>query len=121
VDIIVSLTQTDAHFGQIVEAIAPQGRFALIDDPLSLDVTRFKRKSVSVHWELMFTRALFSTADMVGQHRLLNELAQLVDAGLIRTTLDQLMGTINAENLRRAHALIESGKARGKLVLAGWD
>nr|WP_296016953.1 zinc-binding alcohol dehydrogenase family protein [uncultured Acidovorax sp.] len=121
VDIIASLTQTDAHFAQIVEAIAPQGQFALIDDPVSLDVTKFKRKSVSVHWELMFTRALFGTTDMIGQHRLLTEVARLVDAGLIRTTLDQRFGTINAENLKRAHALIESGKARGKLVLEGWN
>lgn len=120
VDTIVSLTQTDAHFDQIVEAIAPQGQFALIDDPVSLDVTKFKRKSVSVHWELMFTRALFGTADMVGQHRLLTEVAQLVDAGLLRTTLDQRMGPINAANLKRAHALVESGSARGKLVLEGW-
>mgnify|MGYP000144460224 CR=1 FL=1 len=106
---------------QIVEAIAPQGQFALIDDPVSLDVTKLKRKSVSLHWELMFTRALFGTDDMIGQHRLLTEVAQLVDAGLIRTTLDQRFGTINAENLKRAHALIESGKARGKLVLEGWN
>ena len=120
VDTIVSLTQTDAHFDQIVEAIAPQGQFALIDDPVSLDVTKFKRKSVSVHWELMFTRALFGTTDMVGQHRLLSEVAQLVDAGLLRTTLDQRMGPINAANLKRAHALVESGSARGKLVLEGW-
>ncbi|MBP6297636.1 MAG: zinc-binding dehydrogenase, partial [Acidovorax sp.] len=90
-------------------------------DPVSLDVTKLKRKSVSLHWELMFTRALFGTDDMIGQHRLLTEVAQLVDAGLIRTTLDQRFGTINAENLKRAHALIESGKARGKLVLEGWN
>ena len=120
VDLIVSLTQTEAHFDQIVEAIAPQGRFGLIDDPTSLDVTKFKRKSVSVHWELMFTRALFGTADMIGQHRLLNEVAALVDAGLVRTTLAERFGTINADNLKRAHALIESGKARGKVVLEGW-
>jgi zinc-binding alcohol dehydrogenase family protein len=120
VDHIVSLTQTDAHFDQIVEAIAPQGKFGLIDDPASLDVTKFKRKSVSVHWELMFTRALFGTADMVGQHHLLNEVAALVDAGLIRTTLAERFGPINAANLQRAHALIESGKARGKVVLEGW-
>ena len=120
VDLIVSLTQTEAHFDQIVEAIAPQGQFALIDDPVSLDVTKFKRKSVSLHWELMFTRALFGTDDMIGQNRLLTEVAQLVDAGLIRTTLDQRLGSINAANLKRAHALIESGKARGKLVLEGW-
>lgn len=120
VDHIVSLTQTDAHFDQIVEAIAPQGKFGLIDDPASLDVTKFKRKSVSVHWELMFTRALFGTADMLAQHRLLNEVAALVDAGLIRTTLAEHFGPINAANLKRAHALVESGQARGKVVLEGW-
>jgi zinc-binding alcohol dehydrogenase family protein len=120
VDHIVSLTQTDAHVDQIVEAIAPQGKFGLIDDPASLDVTKFKRKSVSVHWELMFTRALFGTADMIGQHHLLNEVAALVDAGLIRTTLAEHFGPINAANLQRAHALIESGQARGKVVLEGW-
>ncbi len=120
VDYIVSLTQTDAHLAQIIEAIAPQGKFGLIDDPKALDVMPFKRKSVSIHWELMFTRSLFGTADMVGQHRLLNEVAALVDAGLVRTTLAERFGSINAENLKKAHALIESGKARGKVVLEGW-
>lgn len=121
VDFIVSLTQTDAHIAQIVEAIAPQGKFGLIDDPQVLDATKFKRKAVSIHWELMFTRSLFGTDDMVGQHRLLNEVAALVDAGLVRTTLAERFGTINAENLKKAHALIESGKARGKVVLENWD
>jgi len=121
VDYIVSLTQTDQHIEQIVEAIAPQGKFGLIDDPKSLEATRFKRKAVSIHWELMFTRSLFGTADMIGQHRLLEEVAGLVDAGLIRTTLAERFGAINATNLKRAHALIESGKARGKVVLEGWD
>lgn len=119
-DYVVSLTQTDAHLAQIIEAIAPQGKFGLIDDPKALDVMPFKRKSVSIHWELMFTRSLFGTADMVGQHRLLNEVAALVDAGLVRTTLAERFGAINAENLKKAHALIESGKARGKVVLEGW-
>jgi zinc-binding alcohol dehydrogenase family protein len=121
VDYIVSLTHTDAHFEQIVEAIAPQGKFGLIDDPQSLDITKLKRKSVSVHWELMFTRSLFGTADMIGQHLLLNEIAAMVDAGLIRTTLAEHFGAINAANLKRAHALIESGKARGKVVLENWS
>ena len=93
----------------------------MIDDPKSgIDITRFKRKSISVHWELMFTRSLFETPDMIGQHQLLNEVAQLVDAGVIKTTLADNYGRINAVNLKRAHTLVESGKARGKLVLAGW-
>jgi zinc-binding alcohol dehydrogenase family protein len=120
VDYIVSLTQTDSHLAQIAEAIAPQGKFGLIDDPVNFDITLFKRKSASIHWELMFTRPLFGTPDMVAQHRLLNEVAQLVDSGLIRTTLTESFGSINAANLRKAHALIESGKARGKVVLEGW-
>jgi zinc-binding alcohol dehydrogenase family protein len=120
VDYIVSLTQTDSHLAQIAEAIAPQGKFGLIDDPANFDITLFKRKSASIHWELMFTRPLFGTPDMVAQHRLLNEVAQLVDSGLIRTTLTETFGAINAANLQRAHSLIESGKSRGKVVLEGW-
>ena len=121
VDLIVSLTQTDKHLAQIIEAIAPQGKFGLIDDPAALDILPFKRKSVSVHWELMFTRSLFGTDDMVGQHRLLEEVAALVDAGLLRSTLAERFGTIDAANLHRAHALIESGRARGKVVLENWE
>ena len=117
---IVSLNSTDQHFAQIVETIAPQGKFGLIDDPQPIDVNKLKRKSVSLHWELMFTRSLFGTDDMVAQHHLLNEMAELVDAGIIRTTLAEHFGTINAANLMRAHALLESGKARGKIVLEGF-
>ena len=80
----------------------------------------FKRKSVSIHWELMFTRSLFGTADLAEQGRLLDEVARLVDAGTLRTTLAESFGAISAANLRRAHALIESGRAKGKIVLEGW-
>jgi NADPH:quinone reductase-like Zn-dependent oxidoreductase len=75
---------------------------------------------VSLHWELMFTRSLFQTEDMQKQHELLNEVAQLVDAGLVRTTLTERFGKIDAANLIRAHALIESNKAKGKVVLEGF-
>ncbi len=120
VDYVVSLNQTDQHFAEIAEVIAPQGKFGLIDDPKSLDVSLLKRKSVSLHWELMFTRSLFATADMSAQGRLLDELAELVDAGLIRSTVGEHFGTICAANLRAAHAVLESGQARGKIVLAGF-
>jgi zinc-binding alcohol dehydrogenase family protein len=118
--LIVSLTHTDQHYPQIVEAIAPQGKFGLIDDPEPIDVRQLKRKSVSLHWELMFTRALFSTADMHAQHRILTEVAAMVDDGLIKSTVAEHFGAINAGNLKRAHALLESGKARGKIVLEGF-
>lgn len=119
---VVSLTQTDQHFAQICELIAPQGKFGLIDDPAagSIDVGKLKRKSVSLHWELMFTRSLFETPDMMEQHRLLTDVAQLVDAGKLRSTKGEHFGAIHAGNLRRAHALLESGKAKGKIVLEGF-
>lgn len=120
VDIVLSLTHTEQHLPEILEVIAPQGQFGLIDDLPVLDVMPFKRKAISVHWELMFTRPSFTTPDMVAQHHLLNEVAQLVDAGLLRTTLAEHYGTINAANLQRAHAFVESGTARGKVVLEGW-
>ena len=117
---VFSTTNTDSHFGEIVELIAPQGRFGLIDDPKELSALPLKRKSLSLHWELMFTRSLFSTADVEKQHDLLNQISTLVDAGKITSTLNENFGPISAENLKRAHALIESGKAKGKIVLAGF-
>lgn len=117
---VFSTTNTDAHLAEIVELIAPQGRFAVIDDPGTLDIMPFKRKSISIHWELMFTRSLYETGDMAEQGALLNEVAALVDAGKIRTTLGENYGTINAANLKRAHAHIESGTAKGKIVLEGF-
>ena len=118
---VASLTQTDQHFAQLVEALVPQGRLALIDDPEQpLDIMQLKRKSLSLHWELMFTRSLFETADMIEQHRLLQRVAELVDAGTLQTTLGEHFGSINAANLRRAHTLLESGTAKGKIVLEGF-
>jgi zinc-binding alcohol dehydrogenase family protein len=119
-DIIISLTHTSDHLPEILKALSPQGQFALIDDMPSLDVMPFKGKAASVHWEMMFARPMFNTPDMVAQHHLLNEVAQMVDAGLVRTTLAEHFGSINADNLQRAHAWIESGTARGKVVLEGW-
>ena len=120
VDMVASLTHTDLHFDALIEALRPQGRLALIDDPAQLDVIKLKRKSLSLHWEFMYTRSLFQTDDMVEQHRLLNRVAQLIDDGVLRTTLGEHFGSISAANLRKAHALLESGKARGKIVLEGF-
>ena len=120
VDHVASLTHTDKHFEQLIEALRPQGQLALIDDPKSLDVMPMKRKALSLHWELMFTRSLFQTPDMIKQHELLERVAELIDSGVLRTTLDEHYGAINAANLIRAHELIESGKAKGKIVLEGF-
>jgi NADPH2:quinone reductase len=120
VALIASLTNTDQHYKALADIIAPQGKYGLIDDPPEFNVSVFKGKAVSIHWESMFTRSSFQTPDMIGQHYLLNDVADLIDKGVLRTTLDQTFGTINAANLRRAHALLESGKSRGKIVLEGW-
>lgn len=117
---VFSTTETHRHLNEIAELIAPQGRFGLIDDPDSLDVVGFKRKAVSIHWELMFTRSLFNTPDMGEQAKLLDEVARLVDAGKIQTTATETLSPINAANLKKAHAMIESGKTRGKVVLKGF-
>ncbi|MGZ5840982.1 MAG: zinc-binding alcohol dehydrogenase family protein [Xanthobacteraceae bacterium] len=120
VDYVFGVTETGGHFDTIADIVAPQGKFALIDDPKSLDVAKLKGKSVSLHWEAMFTRSTFQTPDMIEQHRLLNEVATMVDQGAIRTTVAENLGPINAANLRRAHAMVESGRMRGKVVLEGF-
>ena len=117
---VFSTTNTDLHFTEIAELMAPQGRFGLIDDPPTFDIAPFKRKSASIHWEFMFTRSAFETPDIAEQGVLLNELSKLVDEGVLQTTLTETFGAINAKNLRRAHALIETGRARGKIVLNGF-
>ncbi|MGB3423617.1 MAG: zinc-binding alcohol dehydrogenase family protein [Castellaniella sp.] len=117
---VFSTTATDRHAAQIAELIAPQGRLGLIDDPEAIDIKLFKRKSVSVHWEFMYTRSMFETEDIAAQGRLLDEVARLVDAGRLRTTLTETLRPINAANLRTAHTLLESGHARGKIVLEGF-
>ncbi|MFK3768470.1 zinc-binding alcohol dehydrogenase family protein [Pseudomonas putida] len=120
VDYVISLTHTDTYLAQLVEVLRPQGKLALIDDPVQLDVVPLKRKSLSLHWELMFTRSLYTTEDMIKQHQLLERVSALVDEGVLKTTVGEHFGAINADNLRRAHALLESGKARGKAVLEGF-
>src|SRR5436190_17189030 len=120
VDYIFGVTHSDQHFDAIADVIAPQGKFGLIDDPKPFEFSRLKGKSASLHWEAMFTRSTFQTPDMDAQHRLLNEIAGMVDAGTVRTTLAENLGAINAANLRRAHAMVESGRMRGKLVLEGF-
>ena len=120
VEFIIGLTHTGEHFDEIVELIAPQGAFALIDDPTEIDIRKFKPKSASLHWESMFTRSTFQTPDMIEQHRILRNISTLVDEGLLRSTLAQVAGRITAKNLRAAHAAIESGKSIGKIVLEGF-
>jgi zinc-binding alcohol dehydrogenase family protein len=120
VDYVAALTQTDQHYAQIVESLKPQGALGIIDDVPVLDAMKLKSKTLSLHWELMFTRSMYGTPDMAEQGKLLAEVAMLVDAGRVRTTAGAHYGKINAANLLKAHAFIESGKAQGKVVLEGF-
>ncbi len=118
---VISLNQTDQHFSSIVEALKPQGKLALIDDPAEpLDIMQLKRKSLSLHWEFMYTRSMFTTDDMIEQHHLLNALADMIDQGIIKTTVGEHFGVINSENLKRAHAALETNSAIGKIILEGF-
>jgi len=119
---VFSVTHSTQHRLDLAEIIAPQGRLAIIDDFAGdFDIMAFKRKAVSIHWEMMFARPMFETTDMIEQHNLLNQVAAMIDAGQIRTTLDEVIGPINAANLKKAHALVESGRMRGKVVLDGFS
>ena len=120
VALIAALINTETHFPALADIIAPQGKLGLIDDPASLNVNLLKGKAASLHWESMFTRSSFQTADIIAQHNLLDDVASLIDTGVLRTTLDKVLGTINAANLKKAHALIEGGRSTGKVVLEGW-
>ena len=115
---VISLTHTEQHFDALVDVLAPQGKFALIDDPKEgVDIMKLKLKSISLHWEFMFTRSMFQTGDMIKQHEMLNTLADLFDSKILKTTLGEHFGKINAENLLKAHQHIESNQAIGKIVL----
>jgi zinc-binding alcohol dehydrogenase family protein len=122
VDFILSLNDTNQHFDAMAEAIAPQGRIcAIVGLTGPVPMEKLFAKSVTFAWELMFTRSMFGTADMIEQHNLLNQVSALVDAGSLKTTLGEVYGAINAANLRRAHAALESGRTIGKIVLAGFE
>ncbi|MFC4278321.1 zinc-binding alcohol dehydrogenase family protein [Achromobacter aloeverae] len=115
---VVGLNQSAAYVPQIAAVLRPEGQFALIDDPVSLDIGPFKAKSISIHWELMFTRAMFNTSTLARQHALLRRVAELVDRGEIKHTLTRRIDGIDAATLMQAHALVEAGNMIGKVVVA---
>nr|WP_324617572.1 zinc-binding alcohol dehydrogenase family protein [Herbaspirillum camelliae] len=115
---IAALSHTAEHLHELVELIAPQGRLAIITDHDTLDAAPFKAKSVSLHWEMVFTRPLYRTPDMVAQHRILDEVAALVDAGVLRSTASHVLHPLDSPRLIEAHRLVEGGGVAGKVVVA---
>ena len=120
VDYIGAITSTPGSAPSLARALNPQGHITLIDN-FDDSIAPFKPKSITISWEMMFTRSLFQTADMDAQHRLLKEVSEMVDAGVLRTTLTHVDGPLTAANLRRAHERIETGRAIGKTVLEGFQ
>lgn len=121
VDYVLIFNDTDRHFPAAAALIRPQGGICtIVENERPVPVELLKAKSAAFHWEFMFTRAMFGTPDMIEQHKLLAEVARLVDAGALRTTVGEHLGRIDAANLRRAHQLLERGRAIGKLVLSGF-
>lgn len=121
VDYILVFNDTDKHFPALAQVIAPQGEICtIVENQRPIAVELLKSKSAGFKWESMFTRSLFGTPDMIEQHKLLNEVARLIDDGTLRTTLGECLGKIDAANVRRAHQLLEGGRSIGKLVLQGF-
>ncbi|ALO99657.1 MULTISPECIES: zinc-binding alcohol dehydrogenase family protein [Streptomyces] len=117
---VFSTANTDGNLGAYAEALRPFGRIVAIDDFDSLPIGVLKAKSISYHWEFMFTRSLFQTPDQDRQRHILTQIARLVDAGIITTTAVKDLGRIDAANLREAHRVMESGTAIGKITLTGF-
>ena len=121
VDYIFCLNNTDQHWLSLCDLVKPQGIIcSIVETKQPVELNGLKNKSASFVWELMFTRSMFQTDDMIEQHHLLNEVSGLIDAGKIKTTVTNVLSPINAENLRRAHAQLESGTTIGKVVLEHW-
>ncbi len=117
---VASLNGTEEHFPSIVELIKPRGHIALIDDPQNLNINSIKPKALNFSWEFMFTRSMFQTTDIEKQHELLNRVSELIDEGMLISTVIGKLGNLNVETLKKAHMLQESGKVIGKNVLKGF-
>ncbi|RXM48866.1 zinc-binding alcohol dehydrogenase family protein [Flavobacterium sp. YO12] len=118
VDFILDFVDTNLYWDLMVELIKPQGHIASItgsSDPVALN--KLKSKSVSFSWELMYTRSMFQTEDMIEQHNILNKIADLLDEGVLKTTLNETLIGLTADNLKKAHQLLESGKTIGKIAI----
>lgn len=122
VDYILCLSHTDAHWQAMTKAIKPQGTIcSIVENKQPLAMNTMKSKSAGLVWEFMFTRSMYQTEDMAEQGKLLNELSQLIEDGVIISTCNDVIKPINALNLRNVHQRLEQGKAIGKIALADWN
>ncbi|MEU6389519.1 zinc-binding alcohol dehydrogenase family protein [Streptomyces sp. NPDC046939] len=120
IDFVFGTTATDSNLPAYADLVKPFGQIVAIDDFGSVEIGLLKSKSIAFHWEFMFTRSLHQTADQAEQGRILDQVARLTDAGILTTTATTDLGTVNAEHLREAHRILESGKAIGKITMTGF-
>ena len=121
VDYIAIFNDTDGHWLDVAQMIKPQGSIvSIVESKKPMEMSLIRSKSVTLVWELMFTRAMFETDDMIKQHLILNQIADLIDAQKIRTTLETILSPINATNIKKAHAMLEAGNTNGKIVISGF-
>jgi len=118
IDHIAIFNNTDGHWNAVTDLIRPEGRIvSIVENSKPLEMEQLKSKAAGLIWEFMFARAMYETPDMIKQHELLNYVSGEIDAGHIQTTLNEILRPINAQNLREAHKLVETGRAKGKIVL----
>ena len=117
---VASLNATAQHFSAIIELIKPRGHIALIDDPRTLDIMSGKPKALSFSWEFMFARSMHQMEDIEKQHELLTRVSELIDEGILISTVTNNLGKLSAETLKLAHQQQEGGRVIGKNVLDGF-
>ena len=118
-DYIASLRGTDQNWEEMCAMIAPRGHMALIDDPQGININLGKQKAISISWEFMFTRPMFDMADIAAQGHLLNRVSEMLDDGVLQSTVTGKLGELSAETLKTAHATQETGRVIGKNVMTG--
>lgn len=118
VDFILDFVDLNAYWDVMAELIKPQGHIASITgSAVPVALNKLKNKSVSFSWELMYTRSMFATDDMIEQHVILNKVAEMIDEKEIRSTVNTVLKGFTVDNLKQAHAMLESGKTIGKIVI----
>ena len=120
-DYVLVLADTNRYFPVAAQVVAPQGAIGLaVEASGPVDINLLWDKSVTLAWEMIYTRIDYLTGDLAAQHSILEQVARHIDDGLLRDTVTHALSPINAHNLRTAHKMMATGRVTGKLVLHGF-
>ncbi|VDK14708.1 Zinc-type alcohol dehydrogenase-like protein [Oenococcus sicerae] len=118
VDYILELNDLDGHWDEMAELIKPSGRIASItENHRPINLRKLTQKRAKFAWEWMYTKSFYETPDMISQHQILDQVSELLDQGVIKSTLNEVLSPINVSNLKKAHKLVESNRMIGKIVV----